>query len=472
MASALVRAFVLRVRDIGAPYWIDWSMDPTAFAYVAAISLGSGLLFGLAPALQLSAMDPVRGLKESGRWAGAGERSRSLIGALVVVEISLTLVLMAGAGLFVRSLMTLGGVDIGFRTGGLITATVPLDEQRYPRPEDRAAFVETLTASLGTERDVAGFTFASKVPGTGSDRRSVTLADRDLADRLGAYPRVAAVSIAPGYFAALGLTMARGREFSWTDGGGAPNAVIVNQRFASRYWPGEDPLGKRLRWIPPSGRAIPGDDVWSTVVGVSPAIRQTTLHRDVEPLVYEPPRQGWPFWFVVMARARSTPDAAVRALREAAHAADPNLALLNTRPYGEILDLMTVQTRLLSAMFSMFAAIGIALSAFGVSAVTTYAASRRRQEIGVRVALGARRRDVVWLILRGGLAQLAIALPIGLAGAAAAGRALQGALFDISPLDAATFVSIPLLLAAVVVLASLVPAWRAAQLNPLDAIRE
>jgi putative ABC transport system permease protein len=120
----------------------------------------------------------------------------------------------------------------------------------------------------------------------------------------------------------------------------------------------------------------------------------------------------------------------------------------------------------------MFAAIGIALSAFGIYAVTAYAANRRTQEIGVRVALGARRSDVVWLILRGGLAQLAIALPIGLAGAVAAGRTLQGALFDISPLDAATFVSISLLLAAVVVLASLVPAWRAAQLNPLDAIRE
>ena len=460
LAVALIRWFVHAIEPLGIPYWIDWSMDATSFMYLLAISVLSGLVFGLLPALQVAKIDAVKGLRESGRQASAGGRSRSLTAALVVVEISLTIALMVGAGLFVRSLMTLDQVDVGFRTQNLLTMTVPLDERKYPQP---AAFVEPFAERLTSVREIAAFTFASKIPGSGSDRRYLKLSDRDLVNGDGAYPRVATVSVSPGYFKALGLTMARGREFAQTDGGEGSEAVIVNQRFASQYWPGDDPIGKRIRL---------GNAPWATVIGVSPTIRQTSLHRDVEALVYQPPRQAWSFWFVLIARVSSTPEAAAKALREAASAADADLTLLNLQTYDEFLDRAALETRLLSEMFSMFATIGIALSAFGIYAVTAYATSQRTQEIGVRIALGATRADVVRLILQSGLRQLAVALPIGFAAAAAVSRVLAGALFEISPLDPPTFLSIPVMLFVIVVAACVVPAWRAARLNPLDALRE
>jgi len=205
-------------------------------------------------------------------------------------------------------------------------------------------------------------------------------------------------------------------------------------------------------------------------VGVSPTIRQTSLRPDVDALVYLPFRQFPTFWFSIMARVRS-PASAANVLREEVRKLDPDLPLLNMRTLDEYLDRLRGETRILSTLFSVFALIGLLLSAVGIYAVTAYATSQRTQEIGIRIALGADTRDVVWLVLGSGLTQLALALPIGVAFAIAVSRLLASVLFEVTPLDLVTFVSIPVMLSAIVLAACLVPARRAARLSPVDALR-
>jgi len=460
-ALILVRVFVMAIQPFGIPYWVDWSMDATSFVYLLVICVMSGILFGLAPALQISRTDVIEGLKETGRQASGGSRTRLLTHALVVAEVSLTFVLMVGAGLLVRSLFTLQTVDLGFRTANVLTMTVPLGEREYPEAADRVAFTDRLTERLAALPDVESFTIASGLPASGAGRMYLHLADRVMTNSEGRPPRIATTVIGAGYFDALGLTMPRGREFTPADGAPGAEAVIVNQRFAAQYWPGEDPVGQKIRL---------GQGPWNTVVGVSPTIRQTSLRADVDALVYLPFRQFPTFWFSIMARVRS-PASAANVLREEVRALDPDLPLLNVRTLDEYLDRLSLETRILSTLFSVFALIGLLLSAVGIYAVTAYATSQRTQEIGIRIALGAATRDVVWLVLGSGLRQLALALPIGMAFAIAASRLLASVLFEVTPLDLVTFVSIPAMLSAMVLAACLVPARRAARLSPVDALR-
>jgi predicted permease len=447
---------------MGIPYWVDWSMDVTSLMYLLTISVLAGILFGLAPALQISKTHVTQGLKETGHQASSGRHGRVMTNAIVAAEISLTLVLMVGAGLFVRSLMTLQSVNVGFQTSDLLTATVPLSETKYLTVADRAAFVDRLTDRLATAPELAAFTFASEIPAGGAGRRRLKLADRNIADGDGGFPPIATLDITPGYFHALGLTMPRGREFAATDGADGAEAAIVNDRFAAQYWPGEDPIGKKIQL---------GPSPWITVVGVSPTIRQTSLRRDVEAMAYVPFRQSSPFWFRLIARARASQESAASALRDETRKVDSDVALLGLQTFDQFLDKLSLETKILSTLYSMFALIGLVLSAVGIYAVTAYATSLRTQEIGVRIALGASRRDVVWLVLRSGLTQLAVALPIGLAGALGMSRLLAKFLFEVAPLDVATFVAIPVTLAVIVLVACLVPAWRAGRVNPVEALR-
>jgi putative ABC transport system permease protein len=456
-----IRLFVVAIQPMGLPYWVDWSMDATSFVYLLVICVMSGVLFGLAPALQISRTDVTGGLKETGRQVTGGRRTRLLTHALVVAEISLTFVLMVGAGLLVRSLFTLQTVNVGFRTANVLTMTVPLDERKYPEVADRVAFADRLTERLASLPDLESFTIASGVPASGAGMMYLHLADRVVANAEGTPPRIATTSIGAGYFEALGLTMPRGREFTPADGAPGAEAVIVNQRFAAQYWPGEDPVGQKIRL---------GRDAWSTVVGVSPTIRQTSLHPDVEALVYQPFRQAPPFWFSIMARVGS-PASAANVLREEVRKLDPDLPLIRMWTLDEYLDRLRGETRVLSTLFFVFALIGLLLSAVGIYAVTAYAISQRTQEIGIRIALGAATRDVVWLLLGSGLRQLALALPIGMAVAIAVSGLLASVLFEVTPLDLVTFVSIPVMLSAIVLGACLVPARRAARLSPVDALR-
>jgi putative ABC transport system permease protein len=323
-------------------------------------------------------------------------------------------------------------------------------------------FADRLVERLGAMPDLESFTMASHIPGGGASRAPLKLEDRDVADRNGTPPSILRVVIEPGYFRALGLGVRRGREFTAIDGQAGTEAAIVNQRFAAQYWSGEDPIGKRIQLA--SGP-------WATVVGVSPTIIQVGFDPDAEAMAYLPYRQAPVPYYNILVRTRASKEVVAKTLREEIRKLDSELPLFDIRTVTEAMRNRTVRTRILGLLFSIFAIIGLILATVGIYAVTAYSTSQRTQEIGVRIALGANNRDVLRLVLRSGFNQLAIALPVGLVCAFGVTRVLTIALFQVTPLDPATFVSIPILLSVIVLVACLLPAWRAARLNPVEALR-
>ena len=463
-ALVSVRLFAIAVTPLGLPYWIDWSMDVTTFSHLLAVSVATGVLFGIAPALQISRTNVIGGLKETGRGTSGGVHSKKLTTLLVVAEIALTIILMVGAGLMVRSLMKRYSVSIGVNPHNLIGMQMVLAQAKYPQPADRETFERRLVERLRSISILETFTIASNLPLGGSQFRNLKLADHDITDKDGKAPGVSTMVVEPGYFQALGLTLLRGREFNSNDGGPGSEAAIVNQRFASTYWPNEDAIGRKIQ--------LDEKGPWVEIVGISPPVRQSGLRQSqVDPMVYIPFRQSPLGSFRVMARSRAGEEAVARALREEVRNIDPDLPLFNIGSVETFINEQSRGTRILSIMFSIFALIALVMSSVGIYAVTAYAASQRTQEIGVRVALGADKGKVIWLVLRSGLKQLAIGLPLGLAGAFFTSRALSNELFEVSSSDPATFLSIPALLTIIIIAACLIPALRAARLNPVDALR-
>jgi putative ABC transport system permease protein len=463
-AVAAVRIFAIAIQPLGVPYWVDWSMDMTVFLYLFAICFAAGILFGLAPALQISRTNVHDGLKETGRSSTRGVKSRGLVSVLIVGEIALTLVLMVGGGLMIRSMIKRQGVDVGVKTENLIAMQLTLDVGKYPDGDTRYAFEHRLVERLQSERDIESFTVASHVPGGGAMGRALKLEDRDISGRDGAFPAVNVVVVEPGYFKSLGLSMPRGREFTPLDGTRGAEAAIVNQRFAAEYWPGEDSIGKRIH--------LDSSDGWMQVVGISPTVRQTNLRQQQpEAIAYIPFRQFSLTNFRILVRTRSPKEVVARRLREVIRDIDSELPLFNIVTMQEFKNRLLLETRILSTLFSVFAVIALVLSSVGIYAVTAYSTSQRTQEIGVRMALGARANDVVWLVLGLGLKQLAIGLPLGILGAYGMSQLIAGVLFQVTPWDLATFISIPTLLATIVLCACLIPGRRAGRINPVEALR-
>lgn len=460
LALVLIRAFVIAISPLGPPSWIDWSMDATSFAHLAASCLASGILLGLAPALQVSEARVIEGLQASARQSSGGRRGPSFAGFLVAAEIALTLILMVGAGLMVRSLIAMQTIDLGVDARRLLTTTLPLDETKYPEPAHRIAFVERLAEKLTPSPEVESFTVTSVLPGSGASQVSFVV---DGAQAAGAEPPlVASVTIGDGYFEAVGLSMVRGHEFTPRDSQPGTEGVIVNQRFAARHWPSQNPVGRRIRL---------GQGPWREVRGVSPDIRQTSLRGDQDPVAYLPLRQAPPYHFNAIVRVRRGTAGVAQAVRAAFLELDPDLAVPDVEPLEATLGELSRETRILGTLFSLFACIGVFLSAVGIYSVTAYATSQRTRDIGIRIALGATQADIVRLILRSGVAQLVAALAVGLPGAVALSRVFESVLFEVSPLDPMTFLAVPLGLSAVVLVACWIPARRASRLHPTDAIR-
>ena len=457
LLAVLLPAGVPRVDEIG--------LDARVAAVAVLTSLASAVLFGLVPSLQASRADGSAALRDAGDRASTAGRVRARTrAALVVAEIALTLVLLASAGLLANSFVRLQRIDPGFTTEQVTLVQMPLPQGKYVDGRRQAAFYEQLLERLRQHGDIQSSAVAFPAPLSQQDaagsfsiegRSYTTRADRPRAD-LG--------SVSPDYLRTLGIPLITGRHFTDRDREPAPAVIIVNAAFARRHFPGEDPLGKRLRFDDTK-------DAWMTVVGVAGDSRSLGLDTDPGPLMYIPYQYfTLPFMSVVVRSSGGTAGVA-SAVRAEVRALDPDLPIDEVRPLKDVVSDSVAEPRFRMVLLGAFALTALLLAAVGVYGLISYSVTQRTREIGIRVALGARPAQVSVPIMREGLALAALGMGIGLAGAFAATRLLATFLFEVEATDPLTFAAVTGLLLGVALVACYVPSRRALRVDPLTALR-
>jgi predicted permease len=446
---------------------LDYSMDGRVLAYVALLSVVAALVFGLAPVVRLWSLDVAAALKDGGRGVAGGRRAARLSRLLVGAEMALAIVLLAGAGVMLRSFLAVYRVDLGFAPANVVTALVSLPDARYPDAASQAAFHDRLVARLDAVPGVDALALASAPPAWNARTSPFEVAGATAVaprDR----PAVATLAVSPPYFRVLGASLVAGREFGEDDRATAMPVAIVNEAFARQHWPRESPLGHRLRLF--AGTA-PGP--WLTVVGIAPNLSQNRIPGVFDPLVYVPQRQrpGGEAW--VLARTLTPPAALAADFRRAVHGVDPDLPLVDgPAALVERLARANQYRAVVAGLFATFAAIALLLASVGLYAVVAHAVRRQTQEIGVRMAIGATSLDVVRLVFRQGLVPVAVGLAIGVAGSMAVSRLFQTRLTDVPAIDAATLAVASAALIASAALGCWIPARRAVRVDPVALLHE
>jgi predicted permease len=475
-----VRAFDAAVADVGKPYWIQFTTDWTVIGYLAAICVLTGVLFGLAPALQVSRTSVSDVLKEGGRGNSGSRRARWMSGMMVVVEIALTIILLTGAGVMTRAFLALYRDDIGIKTDYLMTMRLVLPGTKYPKPEVRQEFFDRLAPRLAGVAGAESVALATNIPPQGGGRRLLEIEGGK--QTAGAdWPEVTTVTAGPNYFETLGAPIRAGRGFNDTDGKPGFETVVINQRFAQLMFPGEDPMGRRIRFParqpnapPPTGPAAANQTppVWRTIVGIAPTLRHGSP-QDAQPpaVAYIPMRQESPGFAMLLIRSRIDPTTMMTSVRREVQAIDQDQPVFTVQTMEQLLAQQRWPFVVFGTLFVTFAVIALVLAAVGLYAVMAYSVTQRTQEIGVRMALGAGTPQVSWLILRRGLIQLAIGLFFGLGGAWFATGVLPAQIVGNNPNDPRMFSFVTAVLVVVALAACLIPARRATRLDPLVALR-
>ena len=454
---------------IGKPYYMEFTMDPIVFVYMAGVCLTTAVLFGLVPALQVSKTDVNEVLKEGSRGSSGGRRARRWADFLIVGEIVMTLVLLSGAGFMMGSFLKLASMDTGFDTSRLLTMQMYLPLTQYPEPEPRAELYEELEDRLRGVGAIQTSALTTAPPLSGGGSQPVEV-DGGSADTGEVLPRTTTLWVSDGYLDVLGLELVRGRWLGPDDGLPGSEVAVVNERFAEVHLGGDDALGRRVRFGEPDPDGPERE--WLTIVGVIPNIRQRDVQElETDPVVYMPLRANPVRGVALLVRTSADLGTVTPLLRETMSAVQPDLPLFNIRTLDQFLAEQRWPFRVFGLMFSVFAGIALILAAVGLYSVTAHSVTQRTQEIGIRVAHGAQPREVTWLVLRRALVQLGIGLPIGLAGAVGVGQLLQGLVVQTSPADPLLLGTIVLVLAVVAVTACLIPAQRAARLEPMVAFR-
>jgi predicted permease len=463
-----VRAYELAMGHKASWLIVDYTMDSRVLSYLIAISVGTGLLFGLAPALRLSKLDVSASLKDGGRGATGGGRGKHLSSLLVVGEMALAVVLLAGAGLMIRSFLKIYTADMGVKTENVLIGEVDLPA-RYPSAESQISFFDRFKSRLETVPGVESVANAAAPPlwRIGRVPYEIPGSPSTVVPEKGqGRPRLPVLTIGPGYFRTLGADVRAGRDFNDHDGASGVPVAIVNERLASSVWPGEDALGKRLRLF--AGNA-PGP--WLTVVGVASNIIQNDQTRQkFDPLVYLPYRQKPLATMWVIARTGVPPGSLATAFRREIQSLDPDLPMYG--PFALSNDrIVYTDNAFYGALFLIFAAIALLLASVGLYAVIAHSVGQRTQEIGIRMAIGATARDILKLVFIQGMLPLGIGLTVGLAASLAVNQVLKSELVNVSPADPITLIvaSASLILSAT--LGCLIPARRAMRVDPVVALR-
>lgn len=445
------------------PYdWMRFSADAPVLLFALAASVASGLLFGLVPAAQAAGIELRRTLKDGDggrRRPVNGQRLRS---ALVIGEVAVALVLLIGASLFARSFFELRTGDPGFVSDGVASLWTTLQGDAYATVEARGARAEEIARRVaalpGIEAAAVG-----PVPLFGSSLQA-RIAIEGKAVRPGDEPGVQLSGVTPGYFRTLGIPLLRGRSYTEAEAGRGEPVAVVNQAFAERYLSGADPVGRRLRLI---NVERPG---WMRIVGVSGDTKMD-LWQAAQPQIYVPLRFEQLHTVVLLTRTRVGRDDLAQAVWKEIRRADPTLPIYNVQTLDEVFDSALAVERTVGQGFALFGAIALFLASVGIYGVLSCSVSQRLRELGVRIALGARRRDVLALVLIRGLVLAAAGVALGLAGALALSWLVEDELYQVSPTDPASFATIPAVLLAVALAACWGPARRAMDADPVEAIR-
>jgi putative ABC transport system permease protein len=444
------------------------SVDPRMAGFTLLVSVVTGVLFGLAPAIQVSRPDLTDALKESGRGT-AGHRRNRLRSALVVSEVALSLVLLVGAGLMIRSFAKLNQVDPGFKPAQVMTLGVTLLRSKYPEDEQVAQLYSQIFERAANAPGVLSAGAISDLPLTGSNiSDSFTIEGRPPIAKE-AEPSTEYHVVTPRYFESMGIPLLSGRDVAPTDTRQSPNVVVINDVFARRHFAGENPLGHRLRLQGQERDPL-------LIVGVVSNVRNIGLDEQPTPEAYVPFLQDplFPTYqrsMTIVARTKSDPGAIAGTLRAALPSVDKSLPVYALKPMTEHLRDSLARRRFNLILLSIFSGVALALAAVGIYGVISYGVTQRTHEMGIRMALGAQPRDVLKLVVRQAMMLALAGVGIGLLASWALTRLMKGLLFGVSVTDPMTFVAIALLMTLIALLACLIPARRATKVDPLVALR-
>jgi putative ABC transport system permease protein len=446
------------------PFLRNARVNASALAFTFGLSLLTGIVFGLAPALAASKLDLHNTLKEGGR-SGSGLERHRVRRLLVVAEIALAVVLLAGAGLMMKSLWRLMQVNIGFDPHNVLSMTVALPGSKYQEQSRIASFQDQLTARVSSLPGVAGAGLIDRLPLLSGNTTRFFLdgeAPPPPGEEIEANFRQAGKS----YFQTLGIPLIRGRFFDERDVSTSPGVVIMNKSLAERLLPGQDPVGRRIRF-----RSVGSQPI--EIVGVAGDVKVTGLDDAIKPVLYFPLTQGQSLTASLVVRTTGDPADLIGAVRNTSRALEPELGIFNVRTIDEMIaDSPAAFFRRLPAwLIGIFAVVALLLASIGISGVISYSVSQQTREIGVRLALGARPKEILGMVVRKGMTLAVSGAGIGLLGAFALTRFMEGLLFGVSATDPIVFIAIAILLVLVALLACYIPALRASRVDPMIALR-
>jgi predicted permease len=469
-----IKASLLRLAPANLPRLSEVNLNGGVLLFAVVVSISTGILFGLVPALQASNANQVSNLREGSRGSGSS-RSHTLISrTLVVSEIALSLILLVGAGLLLRSFWRMLEVRPGFNPHGVVTAQiwmpVPNDPSTdpYRPPDKRAAFLREAVRRVSAIPGVEGVAIggSNSLP-MGSARNGFPFVIEGRPADSERSPVAEFAGISPDYFEILGTPLMQGRVFLDSDEPKSQPVAIIDQTLANRYWPGENPLGKHIQLF----QANP-QNPWITIVGVVGDMKSDGFDAPTAPHIYLPAFQGPPYASVLFLRTHANPGTLGDQIRAAVQSIDSSLPLFGVRTMDEVISRSMAERRFALEILAIFAGVALLLAAIGIYGVMSYTFSRRIHEIGIRVALGAQRIDILRMALGEGMRLVVLGLVAGLIGAVALTRFLRSLLFSVTSTDPLVFASIAVLLAAVALFACYIPARRATRVDPLVALRE
>jgi putative ABC transport system permease protein len=473
LGYAMMAGLKFALPPFSLPSEANVAIDGRVLLFTLALSVLTGILFGLAPALQSTRPNLASSMKEGGRGASTGGARQKLRGSLVVVEVALAFVLLSGAGLLIRSFFQMQQVDPGFDSTNVITAGLPVSEKRFPNPEHLTAYLRQIVLKVESVPGVRDVALTSALPMQGwGYGMPFQIADRPMVDRAN---RDACFfkMVSPNYFGALGMKLKKGRALSERDGKGAPPVTVINETMVRKYFPDEEPVGKRIlvQEIVP-GRAELGPEIPWEVVGVYADEKVGNLDdRRDNPGMYVTNEQSPMFFPSLVVRAEADPSALQQSIRRAVYEVNKDQSLSEMRTLDQIKFESMGQNRLRSLMLGAFATVALLLSGIGIYGVIAYSVAQRTHEIGIRAALGATAGNVLGLVLRNGMIMAAIGLVLGIAGTLALTHLLKALLFGVGERDPLTILGVAAILGIVAFLACLIPARRAAGVDPVIALR-